>query len=151
MSTADKIITEARTWIGTPYHHQASLKGVGCDCLGLIRGVWRALYDEEPEAPPPYTPDWAEACGGETLLDAATRHLQSIETAGAGAGDIVLFRWRGHLPAKHCAILTGPETMIHAHELTPVAEVPLGPWWRRRMAAAFRFREVPDRNFRKTL
>ena len=28
-------------WIGTPYRHQASLKGVGCDCLGLVRGVWR--------------------------------------------------------------------------------------------------------------
>jgi len=42
------IVTEARRWIGTPYHHRASLRGVGTDCLGLIRGVWRALYDSEP-------------------------------------------------------------------------------------------------------
>lgn len=151
MIMAEKIVAEARAWIGTPYHHQASLKGVGCDCLGLIRGVWRALYGEEPEAPPSYTPDWAEARGGETLLDAATRHLQQIETADAGAGDVVLFRWRDHLPAKHCAILTGPARMIHAHESTPVAEVPLGPWWQRRMAAAFRFPDRGDPNPRKTL
>ncbi len=71
--------------------------------------------------------------------------------ADAGPGDVVLFRWRDHLPAKHCAILTGPETMIHAHESTPVAEVPLGPWWQRRMAAAFRFPQAFDRKSRKTL
>ena len=146
-----QIVQEARSWIGTPYHHQASLKGVGCDCLGLIHGVWRAIYGEEPEAPPPYTPDWAEARGSETLLHAATRHLQVIEAADAGAGDVVLFRWRDHLPAKHCAILTGPAMMIHAHEVAPVAEVPLGPWWQRRMAAAFRFRQALNRDFRKTL
>ena len=32
----ETIIAEARAWIGTPYHHQAALKGVGCDCLGQI-------------------------------------------------------------------------------------------------------------------
>jgi len=37
------IIAEARSWIGTPYHHQAALKGVGYDCLGFVRGVWRAI------------------------------------------------------------------------------------------------------------
>ena len=139
MIMAAKIVAEARSWIGTPYHHQASLKGVGCDCLGLIRGVWRAVYGDEPETPPPYTPDWAEAQNCETLLAAATRHLRVIDMADAGAGDIVMFRWRAHLPAKHCAVLTGAAAMIHAHEATPVAEVPLGPWWQRRMAAAFRF------------
>ena len=47
--TRTAIVEEARAWIGTPYRHQASLKGVGCDCLGLIRGVWRAVMGEEPE------------------------------------------------------------------------------------------------------
>ena len=47
-----RIIAEARAWIGTPYRHQASLQGVGCDCLGLVRGVWRALHGAEPEATP---------------------------------------------------------------------------------------------------
>src|SRR5688572_25297534 len=56
----DQIVAAARDWIGTPYRHQASLKGVGCDCLGLVRGVWREHYGAEPEAPPPYRADWAE-------------------------------------------------------------------------------------------
>lgn len=45
----EEIVAEARRWIGTPYRHQASLCGVGCDCLGLLRGVWRALIGPEPE------------------------------------------------------------------------------------------------------
>lgn len=51
MTIRDIIIVEARSWIGTPYHHQAALKGVGCDCLGLVRGVWRAVYGADPELP----------------------------------------------------------------------------------------------------
>ena len=43
------IVAEARGWIGTPYRHQASLKGVGADCIGLVRGVWRAFHGEDPE------------------------------------------------------------------------------------------------------
>src|SRR5690606_4769974 len=43
------IVAEALEWVGTPYRHQASLKGVACDCLGLVRGVWRSIYGLEPE------------------------------------------------------------------------------------------------------
>jgi NlpC/P60 family putative phage cell wall peptidase len=57
----DMIVQEARGWIGTPYMHQASLKGVGCDCLGLVRGVWREVLGAEPEQAPPYSATWAEA------------------------------------------------------------------------------------------
>ena len=144
-----RVVTAARGWIGTPYHHQASLRGIGCDCLGLLRGVWREAVGPEPETPPPYSADWAEAGGRETLLAAATRHLVPIAAAEAGAGDVVLFRWRDGLPAKHCAILTGalggltPATMVHAHEGAAVAEIPLGVHWRRRLAAAFSFPETP--------
>ena len=49
MPTRDEIVRAARRYIGTPYHHQAALAGAGCDCLGLIRGVWRDLYGAEPE------------------------------------------------------------------------------------------------------
>ena len=132
-----QIVAAARGWIGTPYRHQAALKGVGCDCLGLIRGVWAEIMGEEAEMPPAYTPDWAEALGRETLAEAARRHMREIDPAAAGPGDVVLFRWRAHLPAKHAAILTGEGTMIHAQEHAAVAEVPLGDWWRRRVAFAF--------------
>ena len=136
---ADAIAAEARRWIGTPYRHQASLHGVGCDCLGLVRGVWRACIGPEPEQPGAYTPDWAEASGVERLADAGARHFVRIEAASFAAGDVLLFRWRDNTPAKHLAIAVSATTMVHAHDGACVCEVAISPWWRRRLAYAFRF------------
>jgi NlpC/P60 family putative phage cell wall peptidase len=142
--TRATIVAEAREWIGTPYRHQASLKGVGCDCLGLVRGVWRALYGQEPETAPVYSRDWAEAAGCETLALAACRHMTAIGCGEFRPGDVLLFRWRAGLTAKHAAIVTGSDRMVHAHDGAAVAEVALAPWWRRRLAFAFRFPGVID-------
>ncbi|MGJ3231307.1 MAG: NlpC/P60 family protein [Oceanicaulis sp.] len=132
------ILREARSWIGTPYRHQASVKGAGCDCLGLVRGVWRAVLGPEPETPGPYRPDWAERGAGETLLEAARRRLIVLDGSGA-PGDVLLFRYAPGCPAKHCAILSGPDRMIHAWHGRAVCETALGPWWRRRVAGVFAF------------
>jgi len=137
--TRSQIVAEARAWIGTPYRHQASLKGAGCDCLGLVRGVWRAVIGEEPERAPPYSPDWEEALKQETLAKAAARHLVPISRDEFLPGDVLLFRWRAHLPAKHAAIVTALDLMVHAHDGAVVTEVVIAPWWRRRLAYAFGF------------
>jgi NlpC/P60 family putative phage cell wall peptidase len=138
-----RVVAEARSWIGTPYRHQASLKGVGCDCLGLLRGVWRAIHGMEPEPLPAYAPDWAEANGEERLATAARRHLTEIDSSEAAPGDVLLFRWRSHLPAKHAAILSAPDRMIHAYNGAAVCEVHFAPFWQRRLAFAFRFSASP--------
>lgn len=138
--TPETIVTLARTWISTPYRHQASLKGIGCDCLGLLRGVWREALGPEPEAAPPYAASWAESAppGRDPLAEAAGRHL--VPAAGPPrAGDVLLFRFHASLPARHCALATGAGTMIHAHDGAAVTEVALTPWWRRHLAHAFRF------------
>jgi NlpC/P60 family putative phage cell wall peptidase len=123
-----------------------------------VRGVWRGLYGEEPERAPSYTPDWAEAAGAETLAEAAGRHMAAIAIDEAGAGDVLLFRWRPNIPAKHAAILFGsrsdlrsssplvraPDRMIHAQQGAAVAMATLSPWWQRRIAYAFRFPGVTD-------
>jgi len=106
MVTREAIVAAARGWLGTPYHHQASVKGVGSDCLGLIRGIWRELYGPEPEAMPPYTPDWGSATGSETLLAAACRHLVKLDDVStARPGDVLVFRMRDEGVAKHAGIL----------------------------------------------
>lgn len=142
--TREDIVAAARLWLGTPYHHQASLRGVGCDCLGLVRGVWRDLYGEEPEALPAYSANWAESEREESLAAAAFRHLRPVDLLAAQAGDVLLFRWRGHLPAKHCAILTEPGRILHAHDGAAVSEVAFTGWWRRHLSHAFAFPEIAE-------
>jgi len=137
-----RIVAAARSWLGTPYHHQASLRDVGCDCLGLVRGVWRDLYGDEPEETPPYAQHWAQHAASETLALAAARHLLTCEPAAARTGDVLLFRWRGHLPAAHCAILVEPQRILHAHDGAAVSEVAFTGWWRRHCSHAFSFPEL---------
>lgn len=141
----------ARAWIGTPYRHQASLKGFGCDCLGLVRGVWRELYGFEPEPVPPYRPDWAETGGRETLLEAARRHLVELAPGAPAPGDVLLFRVSPDACIKHAAIVSigagfgvGEARMIHAYWGRAAVESWLGPWWRARLAARFEFPNVID-------
>lgn len=140
----EEIVACTRRWIGTPYRHQASRIGVGADCLGLIRGVYRDLYAREPEKPPPYTPDWAEVpdvegAHTETMTEAARRHLIELETQSARPGDVLLFRMTPTAAAKHAAIKSFDERMIHACSGRAVAEVHMGTWWLRRLAYVFRF------------
>ncbi len=141
------VIAAARAWLGTPYRHQASVRGVGADCLGLVRGVWREVVGEEPEAVPAYSADWAEVGGRETLLDAAGRWMRAVAVDEMRPGDVLLFRMSPGAAAKHCAILSaddGPEPrMIHAYWGRAVVESWMGTWWRRRLVAAFRFPESP--------
>lgn len=142
--TGAAVLAEALTWLGTPYRHQGASRGVGCDCLGLIRGVWRALYGTEPEEAPPYRPDWAERGGGEHMAEAAFRHFgPPVPITDLRPGDVLLFRWRPELPVKHAGIFAGNDRFIHAYEQAAVVLSPLVPGWRRRIAAVHRFPDLP--------
>ena len=135
------VVTAARGWLGTPYRHQASVKGEGADCLGLVRGVWRETEGGEPEETPAYQSDWAEVCGEETLLEAARRWLVEKPLGEMRPGDVLLFRMAEGAAVKHCAILSavdGPEPqMIHAYWGRAVVESWMGLWWKRRLTAVF--------------
>ncbi len=143
---AEEIIALARSWIGTPYEHQASCRAAGTDCLGLLRGVWRDLIGAEPEQLPAYTPDWSEPSRSEDLLAAADRNLVRLIGLDGGPGDIVVMRMSDGAVAKHVGILAraqqGHLTLIHAYSGHGVVESPLTPSWARRIAGVYRF---PDR------
>lgn len=140
---AGRIVAEARGWIGTPYVHQASTKGAGTDCLGLVRGVWRAVLGPEPEAPPPYTADWGEVGGTELLAAASARHLEAVDPAAPlGLGEVLLFRMSERAVAKHLGILVeagDAPRFVHAYERHGVIESPLSQPWAARIAGRFRF------------
>lgn len=132
----------ARGWIGTPYRHQAATKGAGCDCLGLVRGVWREAFGHEPCAVPAYTPDWSEPQHEERLWAAATTYLAPKPRGQHAAGDVVLFRMRDGAVAKHLGILGrdgDAPTFIHAYTGHGVVESPLSAPWQRRIVACFAY------------
>jgi NlpC/P60 family putative phage cell wall peptidase len=136
------VVTAARAWIGTPYRHQAAWRGAGADCLGLVRGVWREVFGDEPEAPPLYTADWSEPQGEERLWQAARRHLIEKPPGPLVSGDVILFRIRAGAVAKHLGIVaqTGCATsFIHAYSGHGVVESPLSAPWARRIVARFEF------------
>lgn len=138
----DVVVAAARAFLGTPYRHQASLAGAGCDCLGLLRGVWRALFGAEPMAVPPYRADLRDPLNAGALRRAAEALLLA-ETGPLAAGQVLLFRLGGMAEAKHCGILVSEQRFIHAQERLGVVEADLTEAWARRVSARFRF---PGRN-----
>lgn len=142
MSRASAAVAEARLWIGTPYVHQAAVRGAGTDCLGLLRGIWAALYGAEPETVPAYTQDWAEPGNNEALWLAARRWLVEVPGRDLILGNVVLFRMRTGAIAKHLGIVSavGQEArFIHAYTGHGVIESPLSAPWLRKVAARFEF------------
>lgn len=135
----DLVVAVARSWLGTPYHDQASLQGVGCDCLGLARGVWREVVGPEPFPIPSYSRDWGETGPVEVLAIGARTAMFEIAPADAEPGTLLLFRMRPGAIAKHVGILTAPDRFIHAYERLGVIEERLTHAWRRRIAFAFLF------------
>lgn len=142
MSRGAEVLARAEGWLGTPYLHQASCKGAGTDCLGLLRGVWREIYGAEPRAIPAYTADWSEPEGREALFEAAADLLHPVDQGQEAAGDVLLFRMRPGAVAKHLGILASIGTepaFIHAYSGHGVVLSPLSAPWRRKVAAIFRF------------
>lgn len=138
-----RVVAIAERWLGTPYLHQASACGLGTDCLGLARGIWRDLHGAEPVAPPPYTRDWGESSGREVMWEAARAFLIEIPVGAAEPGALILFRMVATSPAKHCGILVPGATeqlaLLHARETTGVTRESYTLPWRRRAVAAFLF------------
>ncbi|MCV9908823.1 NlpC/P60 family protein [Brucella sp. HL-2] len=142
MMVVEKVLAEAGNWIGTPYRHGASMRGVSCDCLGLVRGIWRTLYGDEPEHPGIYAPDWAEAASGDPLMEAAHRHMRVRVSSAPQPGDLLIFRWRADVAAKHLGIMIRENRFIHAYEGHCVMASALVPQWRKRIAGTFIFPEA---------
>lgn len=138
-ASAADVISAARLWLGTPYHNQAALRGVGCDCLGLARGLWADMGGAPVREMPAYTRDWGEVGRRELLAQGLRRYLIECDPALCLPGSLVVFRMRAHAIAKHVGILTDSDSFIHSYERLGVIEEPLTTAWRRRIAFAFQF------------
>ena len=146
VASAERVIAAARVWLGTPYVHQASLLGAGCDCLGLARGVWREVVGAESFPIPSYSRDWGETGRCEVLAEGVRRMMSEIAPTDAVPGALILFRMAPGVPAKHCGILGASvmrPSLIHAYDRSGVVEEAFTPTWSRRAAFAFQFPSAP--------
>lgn len=134
-----RVATVAQGWVGTPFVHGASVRGVGTDCLGLLRGVWREVVGPEPVRVPPYA--GGRSISDEGLLVGVAAALPRVaEDAPLGAGQVLLFRMRDAGWAQHVGILTeagSAPRFVHAYSGRAVVESWLSVPWARRIVARF--------------
>lgn len=105
------IVKEAMAWVGTPFVHGASVKGSGCDCLGLIKGVYESVFARTAEALPVYPPTFWQEEGWHTLFLHRLRLVASPVGTGPETGKLLLFAKDGVL--VHLGIAADEGTMIH--------------------------------------
>ena len=131
MTKRDKIVAAARGWLGTRWHHQGRLKGVGVDCAGLIVCVGKELgltsFDTTGYGHRPDSRELEEICH---------TNMKAIAIAKARAGDVLLIEV-DKMP-QHLAFKTDIG-MIHAFApLRRVVEHRIDEDWQARVVAAFK-------------
>lgn len=113
--TGQMVVDEARGWLDTPFLHQAAVRGRGCDCIGLVRGVGARLeiFDFDPDS------DEARALLSyprepepKRLIGALNKWFVRIRTE-TEVGDVILFAMQD--TPTHVAIISNvtKNTVIH--------------------------------------
>lgn len=105
------VVAEAKTWIGTPYHHHGDLKGIGVDCAMILARVYSNVGAVEFIDPRPYPTDWMLHKDTELYLQQITPHVK--ETFDPKPGDIVIMKLGRTF--SHSGIITEGTSLIHAY------------------------------------
>lgn len=110
----EAVVAEALQWQGTRFHHNQSCKGHGCDCIGLIIGVFRELGGFDPSyRPPAYSQQWHAHKNEEVLVQTALSVGFREKSGDALPGDMLVFKF-GRV-ASHAGIYLGNDEFIHAY------------------------------------
>jgi len=130
----NRILEEARGWLGTTWRAGQSTKGVSCDCVGLVCGVGRNLgLDAKPE-------NYSQIPQGDSLIDEVGKFADQIPIDEALPGDILVFRLFSNGNPQHIGFKSTDGKFIHADarsRIRAVVEVPIG-YWQDKIVAAFR-------------
>lgn len=110
-SQQHSIVTEALTWLGTPYHHQGRVKGVGVDCATLLCEVYEAVRLIDHYDPGPYPPDWHMHQMWQRYLEHIQKFCDQVDDPQPG--DIVLYHFGKCI--SHAAIVVEWPTIIHSY------------------------------------
>jgi cell wall-associated NlpC family hydrolase len=104
------IIDEAATWLRTPYHHMAAIKGAGVDCAQILIEVYSAVGLTDKPNVGNYSPDWMLHRSEEVYLSKLKEYC--IEVEAPKMGDIVMFKFGRCF--SHSGIVTEWPRLIHA-------------------------------------
>ncbi|HET8552710.1 MAG TPA: NlpC/P60 family protein [Gammaproteobacteria bacterium] len=119
MNRSAAIVAEARRWLGTPYHHQADVRGVGVDCAMLLVRVYHACGLIPAIEPRPYPPDWHLHRSTERYLGWVEDYAEPVDVGEPG--DVALYRFGRCL--SHGGIVIKESQMIHAFKRAGKVEV----------------------------
>jgi NlpC/P60 family putative phage cell wall peptidase len=139
------LVEEGRRWLGTPWQHQACLRGVGCDCVGLLGGIAAAVGVTDvwlTEASAEFK-SYGRQPLPEALLAGCERFLVPAKPP-AQLGDVLVFAFVRGQP-QHFALLSrlDPPYILHAHiSARRVVENRLDRSWERRIVRRYRFRGI---------
>ena len=112
MTRAETAIAAAREWVGTPYHHHAMIKGVGCDCLMLIVAAYTTAGILPPDLEiPDYPPDIMFHADDHSYLEAVLDYCD--EVTEPAPGDLVM--WQFGRTYCHGGIVSAWPMVIHAY------------------------------------
>lgn len=132
------IIKEALEWLGTPYKHESRLKGVGCDCIGLVIGVWEKVFGESiPIDIPKYSPDWNDHKMDDPMVKQAARVMKRVPVNALKPSNVIVFRMNPNMAAKHCGILISDKQFIHSYSRSSVRLENMTQSWKRKIVAGF--------------
>lgn len=142
----DAIVKETKEWCGTKWQHQASLKGIACDCVGLIRGVYRELTGKEIQTTMDYPATWHLFKEEERLLGECRKYAgEEIEFNDILPGDIITFSFKPRFVDHHIGIFLGDG--MFAHSYLDVGKVVINRFdetWMARVRHCFRFPGVGE-------
>lgn len=112
MTTRADIVAEALSWLKTPYHHRARVKGAGVDCAQILIGVFSGVGLIDAFDPGEYPPDWMLHQDAERFRGVVRAYADQIDQSAAQAGDVALYQV-GRCFA-HGAILIDWPVVLHA-------------------------------------
>lgn len=141
--TRQQVVEEALSWIGTPFVHNQSVKGIGADCRGVVSGVVQELRLYAGVSFPPYTmnPD------PRLMREELHKHLDEIGFKALRPADVVWFRVAREPQHLGVIVKMDPLTMVHAvngQTRREVIETVLRPPWNQRVIGCFRYRGLED-------
>lgn len=106
-----RVVKEALSWQKTAYVHQARIKGVGCDCITLLAGVFENAGLISRVDIPHYPSDWMAHRDAERYMEGLMKYSHEI-TGLPHPGDIAL--WKFGRCFSHGAIVIDWPVVIHA-------------------------------------